>query len=36
MKEGMSKMSKLGGLFRFAVGVVVIATMFPIGLLGDE
>ncbi len=29
-------MSKLGTLARFAVGVVVIATLWPIGLFGDE
>ena len=29
-------MSKLGMLARFAVGVVVISTLWPIGLFGDE
>lgn len=29
-------MSKLGNLARFAVGVVVISTLWPIGLIGDE
>ncbi len=29
-------MSKLGTLARFAVGVVVITTLWPIGLFGDE
>lgn len=29
-------MSKIGALARFAVGVVVITTLWPIGLFGDE
>jgi hypothetical protein len=29
-------MSKLGSIARFAVGVVVITTLWPIGLFGDE
>jgi hypothetical protein len=29
-------MSKLGDLARFAVGVVVVTTLWPIGLFGDE
>ena len=29
-------MSKLGGLARLAVGIVVISTLWPIGLFGDE
>jgi len=29
-------MSKLGNLARFAVGVVVVSTLWPIGLFGDE
>ena len=29
-------MSKLGGLARLAVGVVVISTLWPSGLFGDE
>jgi hypothetical protein len=29
-------MSKLGNIARFAVGVVVITTLWPIGLFGDE
>ena len=29
-------MSKLGNLERFAVGVVVVSTLWPIGLFGDE
>jgi hypothetical protein len=29
-------MSKIGALARFAVGVVVVSTLWPIGLFGDE
>jgi hypothetical protein len=29
-------MGKLRDLARITVGVIIIATMFPIGLLGDE
>lgn len=29
-------MSKLGNIARFAVGVVVVSTLWPIGLFGDE
>jgi hypothetical protein len=32
----VNKMSKLGNIARFAVGVVVITTLWPIGLFGDE
>ena len=35
-KKGGKDMSKLGTLARFAVGVVVISTLWPIGLFGDE
>jgi hypothetical protein len=34
--KGGKNMSKLGSLARFAVGVVVISTLWPIGLFGDE
>jgi hypothetical protein len=29
-------MSKLGNIARFAVGVVVITALWPIGLFGDD
>lgn len=29
-------MSKIGALARLAVGVVVVSTLWPIGLFGDE
>jgi hypothetical protein len=29
-------MSKLGDIARFAVGAVIITTLWPIGLFGDE
>ena len=32
----LKKMSKLGTIARVAVGVVVIGTLWPIGLFGDD
>lgn len=32
----LKKMSKLGTLARVAVGIVVIGTLWPIGLFGDD
>jgi len=29
-------MSKLGNIARFAVGAVIVTTLWPIGLFGDE
>jgi len=32
----VKKMSKLGTIARVAVGIVVIGTLWPIGLFGDD
>ena len=32
----VEKMSKLGTIARVAVGIVVIGTLWPIGLFGDD
>ncbi len=29
-------MSKLGNIARFAVGAIIVTTLWPIGLFGDE
>ena len=36
IKNEVKKMSKLGTLARVAVGIVVIGTLWPIGLFGDD
>ena len=35
-QQGVEKMSKLETIARVAVGIVVIGTLWPIGLFGDD